>query len=75
MKLFSWKKKECCDCKKQIARLEKALVESAEVQVDVVTQLRKALEHIDARLKKLEAKKKSSPKKKRPQSVFKRKYN
>ena len=75
MKMFSWKKKECCDCKKQIVRLEKALAESVEVQVDIVTRLRKALEQVDARLKKLEAKKKSAPKKKRPQPVFKRKHN
>jgi len=75
MKLFSWKKKECCDCKKHIIRLEKALAESVEVQVDIVTQCRKSLEQLDARLKKLEAKKKPSAKKQRPQPVFKRKHN
>jgi BMFP domain-containing protein YqiC len=75
MKLFNWKKKECCDCKKQIIRLERMMTESAEVQIDVVTQLRKVMEHVDARLKKLEAKKKPSAKKQRPKPVFKRKYN
>lgn len=67
MKLFSWSKRQCktCDdCKKQIMRLEKALAESVEVQVDVVTQCRKGLEQLDARLKKLEAKKKPVTKKK-----------
>jgi BMFP domain-containing protein YqiC len=78
MKLFSWKQRQCktCDdCKKQIMRLEKALAENVEVQVDIVTQLRKALEQVDARLKKLEVKKKPSAKKQRPQPVFKRKHN
>lgn len=75
MKLLNWKRKECCDCKKKMAVVEKALVESCEAQVDIVTQLRRALEQIEARLKKLEAKKKSAPKKKRPQPVFKRKHN
>jgi hypothetical protein len=56
-------------------RLEKALAENVEVQVDIVTQLRKALEQVDARLKKLEVKKKISAKKQRPQPVFKRKHN
>jgi uncharacterized protein with von Willebrand factor type A (vWA) domain len=67
MKLFSWKKRQCktCDdCKKQIIRLERMMTESAEVQIDVVTQLRKVMEHVDARLKKLEAKKKPVTKKK-----------
>ena len=40
------------------------MTESAEVQIDVVTQLRKVMEHVDARLKKLEAKKKPVTKKK-----------
>ena len=78
MKLFSWSKRQCktCDdCKKQIMRLEKALAENVEVQVDIVTQLRKALEQVDARLKKLEVKKKPSAKKKRPQPVLKGKHN
>jgi hypothetical protein len=69
MKLFSWKKKEkeCAQCV--------ALEERFLAVCDDVAKVMLILVDLDARLKKLETKKKPSAKKKRPQPVLKGKHN
>lgn len=64
MGLFRWKKKECEECKV----VERKLMGMWSGMEPIILEL-------DARLKKLEAKKKPSAKKKRPQPVLKSKNN